>query len=385
MRTALGAALAAAVLTAAACAPTESDSPTSSAPQHVDRPAPTASAPGVTLPFTWKHSPVAATSWDRIPLERAGIFLGASVSRDNDTVTFTAVDSSGTIRWRAERPASRTGYALSRADGKPVAVLTDTEAGSSSGVTASGYDLATGRTIWGPVNVPGPLEGPGLVFAAPARGSATGSAEMRRALNPATGQTVAEQRPGTDIRVIGEYDGLVLIVDGDQLRALEASSGTVHWRRNAPAGAWRAASTEPAPTGAALLRERDGAHSTLVDLADGSIIDRHVRQAGWADGTAAWITLGDRTMRAYRDGTLQWERQLYAPTQLAALDPVLVYLRVGERVQVVNTLTGNDAVAYPQDASRGGYAVPALISASTSAAIIRADGRTLLLATVSAD
>lgn len=348
-------------------------------PRRIDRPAATAPAPRAALPFTWSRAPVVDPGWDDVPVERDGLFLGIHAARAQHVLRFVAVDSSGTIRWRAERPPTCTGYALSRAGKQAVAVLTDT--GPDPGtVSASGYALATGRKLWGPVPVPGPYQGPGLVFAAPAPQSAMGATGPRRALDPATGRTVAQEHPGRTDSVIGEYDGTVLLSDGARLRALDTGSGTLRWTRALPhPGAWQSAAAEPAPPGAALLRGRDAA--TLIDLADGSVIGRHVHGAGRAEDIDAWVTITDHTVRATRDGELLWERQLYTHTRLAAVGPALVYLRVGNRVQVVNTLTGKDAVAYPPGRSRVGYAVPALISHATSGAVVRTERDILLLTT----
>lgn len=367
-------------LLAGACTTSQPARDPDPAPQKVGRPAPAASAPAATLPFTWARAPIVDPGWDDVPLERDGLFLGIHASRSQHTLRFVAVDSTGTIRWRAERPPTCSGYALSRAGNTPIAVLTDV--GSDSGtVTASGYELATGRKIWGPVSVPGPYQGPGLVFAAPAPDSAMGTTGPRRALDPETGRTVAQEQPGRTRSVIGEYDGTVLISDGARLRALDTDSGTVRWTRAIPhPGAWQSAAVEPAPPGTALLRDGDQG-AALIDIADGSVIDDHVRQAGWAEGVDTWITITKHTITATRDAEVLWERQVYARTRLAAAGPALLYLRVGNRVQVVNTLTGDDAVAYPPGSTDGGYAVPALISHATSAAVIRTQRHVLLLTT----
>src|SRR5699024_3333606 len=122
-------------------------------------------------------------------------------------LTYSVIDSAGEVLWRARRPAACTGFAVSRADGRPIVVFTDavvvdnppTSSRSADGAagtwqtTASAYDLATGRRLWGPTAVPGTVQGPGLVFGESAPAGTMGKTGPRLALDPATGETVADE------------------------------------------------------------------------------------------------------------------------------------------------------------------------------------------------
>src|SRR5699024_11035203 len=83
--------------------------------------------------------------------------------------------------------------------------------------TASAYDLATGERLWGPVDVPGTVQGPGLVFGESAPASTMGDTGARLALDPATGEVAADEATDTDVTIVGEYDGTVLLTVDDVL------------------------------------------------------------------------------------------------------------------------------------------------------------------------
>lgn len=71
--------------------------------------------------------------------------------------------------------------------------------------TATALDLTTGEQIWGPVDVPGPYQGPGLVFAAPPEGF-MGQTGPRVALDPTTGQVAAAESDILDAAGLHAYD-----------------------------------------------------------------------------------------------------------------------------------------------------------------------------------
>lgn len=86
------------------------------------------------------------------------------------------MSAEGTVLWTEERPLLCSAFVVTTSDDGPLAILMDITAGDTtmSETTVSAYDLRTGAERWGPVDVPGPHVGPGLVFAAPppeARGS----------------------------------------------------------------------------------------------------------------------------------------------------------------------------------------------------------------------
>ena len=83
-------------------------------------------------------------------------------------------------------------------------------------LTASAYDLATGDPVWGPVELPGPHAGPGLVFQAPPEGFMGESGEAV-ALDPSTGQRLDADGG----RALGEFAGTVVRATADALTDID--------------------------------------------------------------------------------------------------------------------------------------------------------------------
>lgn len=385
-----GAALAALVTTAlVGCGSPAAQAPdVAPTPTVVATPAPEADVVPWALPFAWEDAEAVDPGWDRRPQELDGWFLGAAVPDEPDApVRFTATDSHGEVLWRADRPLAAAGFALSRADGRPVAVLTDAVDGETPS-TATAYDLASGRELWGPVPVPGPHAGPGLVFAAE---GAAGPVEDRLALDAATGAVVALPASAT---VIGEYDGAVVVGDDGEVQAWEAATGALRWRVPAadlgiPDGATPTAlDGSSALRGAAVVGARTDEDAEpvggLLDLTTGQVVATGAREAAWDGAVRAWVVLGPAAVSAYRvEGEQLWSHAATPDLSLAAAGGALVYLRDGDRLRLLNTLTGAEAVAYGDPGSEG-YAVPALVGA-TGAAVVRTRGYVLLTTTAPED
>ena len=324
------------------------------------------------LPDAFEGSSAVDPGWQNAPLESAGVFLGRSEpDGDPGSTRFTAVDATGMILWEAVHPSSSAAV-LSTAYDRPIVILT-LEGAAQDRLGAAAYDLATGHYVWGPVEVPGPHSGPGLVF---------GSEGARTALDATSGEVLATDGP--DETVVGEHDGSVLTVTADELRAV-GSSGPLWSVATSDVGpeghgtvtALRAASP---PAGTALLGRADDAApdtGTLVDMSTGKVIATGVREARLDTTIGIWVVLGADTLSGHRaDGRL-WSRAIAPEATLAAAGGALAYLRVGDAVQVVNALTGADAVVYGPPGPLG-LAVPSVVSRS-GAAVVRTD-RILLLA-----
>ena len=197
----------------------------------------------VRLPLEMGVMIVVDPGWTAMPQVLDGIFLGYEEVGDDaggadgedgangvggadgeDRLRFTALDQDGTALWSAQRPLSCTGFALSRdADGRAVAVLTDRAAdgGADPMTTATGYDLRTAETLWGPVAVPGPLVAPGLIFSA-APESDDGA---RIALSAGTGEVLLTDDALDEGRLLAEHSGLVLHTEGAELVARDSGDG----------------------------------------------------------------------------------------------------------------------------------------------------------------
>jgi hypothetical protein len=282
------------------------------------------------------------------------------------------------VLWRADRPATCTGHALSRAGDRAIAVLTDlTERDGELQTTAAGYDLRTGRPLWGPIAVRGSTQAPGLLFAAPAPAAALGATGPRSALDPATGRLVADESRSPGIRVIGEYDGTVVTADATSLQATDTATGGSLWRVQNPAGLHAVAPAGArTPPGALLVGSGPGSAGRLIDLRTGSVLAEGVRAAGFDELSATWIVLGVDRLTGVGADTPPWSREVPPGSRLMATGSGLVYTVADHVGRVFNSVTGKDAGAYPPEVSAR-FAVPQVISPG-GAAVFRIDGAVVL-------
>src|SRR5699024_4788497 len=105
--------------------------------------------------------------WDGAAQECGGVFVAPHEAGSD--VECRGVDAAGRLLGAATRPRVCSGCLVSDSEDGPVAVLMDQQSDGNATLdaTASGFDLASGEKLWGPVEVPGPLLGSGLGFAGP--------------------------------------------------------------------------------------------------------------------------------------------------------------------------------------------------------------------------
>lgn len=368
----------------AACGPSAPDGAAPVAvdptPVPVGEAAPARDLPPESLPLPLSDLPILDPGWDQLPQERDGLLLGLGYPQGGEPVRFIAAREDGTVLWQAERPPSCTGFTLSRAGADVVAVLTDVAPGTEtlSRTSATGYDLADGRLLWGPVSVPGPHQGPGAVFAAPAPGAAMGETGPRVALDPATGEVLATEDDAT--AVVGEYDGVVLTAAGGELVADGAHKWTVPLEAIGLASDPVALPTTT-PAGTALVAERGERWGVLLDLATGEVLAEQVGSAAREPMSATLVTAGPEEVSGFptTDGATAngpWQRP-WPEARIVAAGNVFAYLRTGDQLRVVNAVTGADAVAF--DDAVHDAAVPALVT-DGGATVLDAD-RFLLVPT----
>lgn len=376
----------------AGCADTADDvAPVDPTPVVVGESAPTAPV-GASLPLPLAPFRMVEPGWDQVPEELDGIFLGlAEPTTDGDTsdadttnadsadadttdgaaLRFVAADEQGTVLWEAARPPSCTGFALTRAGDRALAVLTDLAPTDDAvaGTTATAYDLTTGERVWGPVEVPGPHHGPGLVFSAGAPRATVGETGPRVVLDPATGEVLVDESDAADTGVVGEYDGTVLTAVAGELVA--TTGGTTTWRVPLASlglgGAPTAVAGARPPHGTALLGEPGAETGALVDLTDGAVLATDVADARRDPSSGTVVALGEEGVTGLPATGETWEVPV-TDTRLAAAGGALVYLRVGDALQVLNATTGVEAQAY-SEAGSAGLAVPVLFSAGGAAVV----------------
>ncbi|MEG3616717.1 hypothetical protein [Isoptericola haloaureus] len=339
----------------------------------VDAP-PTVDTDALRVPLQVDAVRLVDPGWDAAPQTADGIALGVE---DRDGLRrFTAVAADGEALWSAERPASSTGHAVTTTSaGRALAVLADTAAEST---TATAYDLRTGEPVWGPVDVPGPPSGPGLVFAASGSEPAD-AAGPRVVLDADTGETVPLE---ADVLVLGEHRGTVLVRDGDEVVARTAD-GEARWSLDTADQGWEAgavtASPEPSP-GPGTVRLRTGeASEALVDLDDGTVLADGFTDVGVDPTTGTLVTVDADGLRGLdAAGTELWTTSTTQETTIEGVSGALVYLRVGDSLRAHNVVTGNVAEAYDPEGT-GDLVVPVAVTDASS--IVLSDYSGYLLAT----
>lgn len=328
--------------------------------------------PTVALPVSWSESAVADTGWTVEP-QIVGEFV-VGFADDDGVLVYSVIDSTGRVRWQAERPASCTGFAVATTQGRATVVLTDSdETGDRWQTTATSYDAATGEVLWGPVAVPGTAQGPGLVFGQSAPAATLGDVGPRIALNPATGEVVANEETDPDLRILGEFDGTVLLATGSTVIARASADSSQLWSVTLEGDlALRSMGQLP---GGIVLQDAAG-DGYLVGLSSGEVLADDVQAAAYEPLSRTWVWTDGSTVTGAGETHTEWVRSLDAAPEFAAVGMGLVYLRVGGAIQVLNAVTGADAIAYPQDAPSG-YAVPVGIT-SSAAGLFHVRGRYLL-------
>ncbi|AMT94749.1 hypothetical protein A2T55_14175 [Brevibacterium linens] len=323
------------------------------------------------LPLIIEPLELVEPGWDLPPAHLGEVFLSASTGEG--TLDFSAVDIHGSTLWQAKRPSGCTGFTVSvDADGAPLAVLTDSDSSTDcdEDVTASAYDLETGEQEWGPVDVPGPMRGPGTVFAAE-------DAEPTEALalDPATGEAV--QDGASDVRRLGEYRGTILSTDDKTLRA----TGEQSWELSLPDNGWNAdelrAAPEADPGGDVIALDAGDGVGPVLDRETGELLDDDARGVAQDANTGAIVTLGKQGLTVI-DDTGKNELPVSVPqsVELEATVGGLIYLREEGTLRVHNAMTGSLARGYPADGS-GVVAVPGAFTPD-GLGTVQAGDRTLL-------
>lgn len=333
-------------------------------------------ASGLRLPYQFDGAVLFDMGWEAPPQHLDGVFLAPVETGDH--LTFTAIDSDGTALWTLERPLACAGFTLATTDsGQSLAIINDTSAAPDriSAVTATAYDLHTGAKAWGPVEVPGTHQGPGLVYAEPA--AAMGETGPRTALDINTGKIAAE---APDL-VIAERDGTVLLQDGDRLRAV-ASHGDVLWEATLPAGIDQARSLPGSQLGGGLLPlAMADDRFVIIDLATGDVVATGVTSAAFDEATGVLaVTNGTRLWAEdIATGELLWEQGMAPEARIKAAGTAQVYIRYDDSIQVYNVLTGAVTPGY-DPAAEGTITVPHTIAPSGAAAL-EVDGGLVLVTT----
>lgn len=236
----------------AACSSRELSAPGDAEPRD-DPPAPATAGPEDEPAPVLEGAPRWAAPYSSPPQPAGDGFVGMAMPERGGDLTFLGVDADGRTRWSTTRNPSCTAFAVTGGgEGRDLVVLLDSDADPGSGLlatrtTAAAYDPLDGSLVWGPTDVPGTLVGPGLLLAAVEGSVMSNSTGPKVALDPGTGEVVADEEDG-GTELLHEYRGTLLAEYGNELRSTETGSGDV---------LWTAGDLEP-PEGAETLPEAVG-------------------------------------------------------------------------------------------------------------------------------
>lgn len=259
--------------------------------------------------------------WDIAAQEIDGTFL--SLHEQDSTLQFRAVNSAGIVLWTAERPRVCSGFLLTSSKEGPVAILMDQQPSMTGTLrtTASGFDLAAGERLWGPVEVPGPLLGSGLVFAGPPQ-DFIGEGGPRTVLNPATGEIVAKEDSDSP-RVITLLGSHLVLADGDELVGQDLDGNRL-WTRNVEDLGVSVREIRDMPWEAigdshALLGSAGDSQRRLIDLRSGADVATGITDAGFDSKSSLLVTANSNLHGFDLDGRKQWDAPLAADDHLSAV------------------------------------------------------------------
>ncbi|WP_350269521.1 hypothetical protein AAFP32_13230 [Brevibacterium sp. CBA3109] len=272
-------------------------------------------------------APTVDPSWDAPAQEEDGIFL--SMHENDGSLDHRAVDSTGQILWTTQRPRACSTYLVTTTRDGPIAVLMDQDSptGDSLTPTASGYDLTTGETLWGPVETPGPLLGNGLVFAGAPK-DFIGTGGPRTALDPSTGDVVAAEGEGESSRVIALFGEHLVRSQGSDILG-EDLDGRRLWTRAAEDFGMSASEAREVPweligDSHALLGEAGSQARTLIDLRSGATVDAEIAEAWFDSSSDTLVSVGSHLRGLDADGTQRWSTPLPENAEVAAVGAGLI-------------------------------------------------------------
>ncbi|MDJ0322657.1 hypothetical protein QMG61_02620 [Cryobacterium sp. PH31-AA6] len=94
---------------------------------------------------------------------------------------------------------------------------------------ATAFRTDTGKQVWGPVEVPGPIQGLGLIFADTPKAIVSVDAASRVMLNASDGSVVADESTTGDVQIDYESNGVGLIRIDGELQAMDTRTSLTLW------------------------------------------------------------------------------------------------------------------------------------------------------------
>lgn len=310
----------------------------------IEEPLPAADLAEADAPAAFADADFYATPWEAAPKSADGIMLG--LGQHDDRLRFTAVRADGTELWHTHRPLACAGFTITTVGDRPIAVLNDLVANDDSTLTptASALDLHTGEIVWGPVDVPGPNYGPGLIYAG-APDEYFGEAGPLTALDPATGETVFTESADSALRIIGQFDGNLVLADDNTLIGQD-TDGDHQWTHDAATLPWSPDALISVPgvdPGGRWAVIGTGQHDdgALIDTVTGTIHAHNVSAALTDDATntVAYLDHERLGLVAADEGTA-WQQPAHGRS-LSAVGPFGVAARHDTGLDILGFDDGN--------------------------------------------
>ena len=148
-------------------------------------------------------------------------------------LNFIGLSGAGT-RWQIETNPSCVGFVLTRDGDRELIVILDSDATAEAGklatrTVATAFESESGAIAWGPVDVPGPARGSGLIFADTPKGIVSDDVSPAVMLSAHNGTvSVAEDATGAST-IKHESNGTGLIETAGLLTAVDTATRKVLW------------------------------------------------------------------------------------------------------------------------------------------------------------
>jgi len=289
-------------------------------------------------------------------------------------LSIVGIDGAGKPRWRITTNPSCAGFGVTRHDDRDMVIVLDSDADVESGelatrTTATAFDAHDGSVVWGPVDVPGPLRGPGLIFGEAPGSIVADETGPRVMLTAADGSVVADETAG-DI-VYYEHHGVGVLERDGLVQARHTATEKVLWTENdlaAPPGSEPGGSPTPVTQTTASVADTivlawPGSSGDTIysahDLGTGALVDQLPGEpdgASVADPTSS-ITLMTTTSSAGRQlvalgpAGIRWAKPFPDDAGVDVIAGNLVYGRAGTSGVTLDLVDGASL-------DEGGWAPP---------------------------
>lgn len=349
-------------------------------------------APGLTATGTVES--------DRAPVAAAGAFVSMIFpDSERGQLSFVGATSAGT-RWQIDTNPSCVGSAFTRAGDDELIVVLDSDARLDGGrvatrTVATAFRTDTGEHAWGPVDVPGPIQGPGLIFSNTPKAIVSADAVSRVMLSAHDGSVVVDETTTDDVQVDYESNGVGLVRSAGELRAMDTRTSNTLWdsaslaRPDGTDSTWSASLDETADTSrgdVVFLRwaAPDGAQLVAAhNLRTGQVLgslpgapEAHTvsTPSGSHIVVASTLAPGATVLTAIDplEGTL-WARRVTGTVTLESASDATLYLRNDAQGVALSQASGAER-------ARGDFAVPLAVLADGTAILPTGNQSRYLLA-----